>query len=125
MFKLNGERASEVTACDVMTMEKPIDTRSLCLVAAHIVGRAYLMFESAEGPTTQGVGALVWSRDDLFVLRWLRSYAVEGSHGGRVEWRDGGWGGYMTRRNIRAREGGGGEKRSSPCGVTKGRGKSN
>jgi hypothetical protein len=52
VFKLNGERAREVTACDVMTMEKTIETRSLCLVAAHIVGRAYLMFESAEGPTT-------------------------------------------------------------------------
>lgn len=32
MFKLNEERAREVTAYDVMTMEKSIDTRSLCLV---------------------------------------------------------------------------------------------
>jgi hypothetical protein len=63
------------------------------------------MFESAEGPTTQGIGALVWPRDGLFVLRCLRSYAVEGSHGGRVEWRDGGWGGYMRRRKYKG-EGG-------------------
>jgi hypothetical protein len=52
VFKLNGERAREVTAYDVMTMEKTIETRSLCLVATHIVGGAYLVFESAEGPTT-------------------------------------------------------------------------
>jgi hypothetical protein len=37
VFKLNGEREREVTACDVMTMEKTIETMSLCLVAAHIV----------------------------------------------------------------------------------------
>jgi hypothetical protein len=52
VFKLNGERARGVTACDVMTMEKTIETRSLCLVGTHIVGSAYLVFESAEGPTT-------------------------------------------------------------------------
>jgi hypothetical protein len=34
VFKLNDERAREVTACDVMTVEKTIETRSLCLVAA-------------------------------------------------------------------------------------------
>jgi hypothetical protein len=52
VFTLNGEREREVTACDVMTMEKTNETRSLCLVATHIVGSAYLVFESAEGPTT-------------------------------------------------------------------------
>ena len=52
MFELNGERAREVTACDVMTMKKAVETRSLCLVATHIVGSAYLVFKSAESPTT-------------------------------------------------------------------------
>lgn len=52
MSKCSSRTAREVTACDVMTTKKSIETRSLCLMAAHIVGSAYLVFESAEGAAT-------------------------------------------------------------------------
>jgi hypothetical protein len=52
VFELNGERTREITAYDMMTKEKTIETRSLCLVAVHIVRNPYLMFKSAESATT-------------------------------------------------------------------------